>query len=96
VEKGRWRISKGFRMNPYFVFMGGFGKKVDLKGVDMILLMHLKGVTVQYPFNIFCVVHVMMPIDITVSDHVGLSHFRLNRGRKLFRLFVGYKIIEHV
>jgi hypothetical protein len=94
VEKGRWRISEGLCMDRYFVSMGGFGKEVYLKGMDVTLPMHLKGITIQYPLDIFCVVHVMMHIDITVTNRKRLFHFRLNRTGKLFRFLGRWKMIE--
>ena len=96
MEKGGWSISEGLCMDRYFVFMGGFGKEVYLKGMDLILPMHLNGVTIQDPLDILCIVHVMMPIDIAIADCVGFFHFRLHRGRKLFRFLSGWKIIEQV
>ena len=83
-------------MDRYFVFTGGFGKEVYLKGMDMKLLMHLKGITIQYPFDIFCVVHVMMHIDITVTDLEKILLLGMNGTRDLFRFLYLSRKIEQV
>jgi hypothetical protein len=94
VEKGRWRISEGLCMDRYFVSMGGFGKKVYLKRMDVILPMYLKGITIQYPLDIFCVVHVMMHIDITVTDLEKILLPGMNGIRNLFRFLCLSRTIE--
>jgi len=69
-----------------------FGKKVDFKGMDLMGLVHLKRKTIQYPFDVFYVVHVMVHIDIAVTNRVGLFHLRMSRGRNLLR-FLGWQMI---
>jgi hypothetical protein len=96
VEKGRWRISEGLCMDRYFVSMGGFGKEIDFKGMNLMGLVHLKRITIQYPLDIFCVVHMMMHIDITVTNGIRFSHFRTDRSRKFFRFLSGGKTIKQV
>ncbi len=62
--------------------------------MDMVGLVHLEGKTIQYPLNVFYVVHVMMHIDIAVTNRKRLFHFGLNRTGKLFRFLGGWKIFE--
>jgi hypothetical protein len=62
--------------------------------MDMKLPMHLKGITIQYPFDIFCVVHVMMPIDITVTDLGKIFLLGMNGTRDLFRFLYLSRTIE--
>ena len=78
------------------VSAGGFGKKIDFKVMDVVGLVDLNGKTIQYPFNVFYVVHVMMHIDIAVMNRIRLFHFRLNRTGKLFRFLGRWKMIEQM
>jgi hypothetical protein len=93
VEKGRWRISEGLCMDRYFVSMGGFSKEVDLKGVNVMGLVHLVGITVQDPFDVFCIIHMVMHIDVAVTDQEKIPSLGRNRSRNLLGLFhVGFLI----
>jgi hypothetical protein len=76
--------------------MGGFGKVVYLKGMNMVILMHPQGIAVQYPLHIFRIVHMMMHIDIAIMNRKRLFHFRLNRAAKLFRFLGGWKRVEEM
>jgi len=57
---------------------------------------HLKRNTIQNPFKVFGIVHVMVDIDIAVTDLIRLLRFRLDRGSKFFRLFGRRKMIEQM
>ncbi len=96
MKKGGRRFLESLCMDRYGIPTGGLGKKVDFKGMDSMALVHLKGITVQYPFNVFGVIHVMMHIDIAVTNRIGLYHFRTGRGRKLFGFLARRKIIEEM
>jgi hypothetical protein len=96
MKKTRRRFLESLCMDRYGVPIGGLGKKVDFKSMDSMGLVHLKGITIQYPLDVFCVVHVMMHIDIAVTNRIGLYHFRTNRSRKLFRFLARRKIIEEM
>jgi hypothetical protein len=96
MKKGGGRFLKSLCLDRYDILIRRFGKKVDLEGMDLMGLVHLKWNTVQNPFNIFDVVHVMVDIDIAVANLIRLLRFRLNRCRKLFRLLGRRKRIEQM
>ena len=83
-------------MDRYGIPTGGLGKKVDFKSMDSMGLVHLKGITIQYPLDVFCVVHMMMHIDIAVTNRVGPFHLRTGRSRKLFRFLARREMIEEM
>jgi hypothetical protein len=96
MKKGGRRFLESLCMDRYSIPTGGFGKKVDLKGMDLMGLVHLKGITIQYPLDVFCVVHMMMHIDIAVTNRVGPFHLRTGRSRKLFRFLARREMIEEM
>jgi len=83
-------------MDRYFVSIGGFGKEVYLEGMNIVILMHLQGITIQYPLHIFRIVHMMVHIDIAVMNQKRLFHFGLNRAGKFFRFLGLWKRIEEM
>jgi hypothetical protein len=96
MKKNRGRFLKRLCLDGYDVIIGRFGKKVDLEGMNLMGPVHFKRGTIQNPFNVFNVVHVMVDIDVAVTDLVALFRFRLDRGRKLFRLLGRRKMIEQM
>jgi hypothetical protein len=96
MKKNGGRFLKGFGLDRYSILERRFGKKVDLEGMNLMGLVHLKGNTVQNPFNIFDIVHVMVHIDIAVADLIRLLRFKPDRCRKLFRFLGRRKRIEQM
>ncbi len=70
VEKSRRRFLEDLRLDRQDILAGRFGKKVDLERMDLIGPVHLRGNTVQNPFNVIDVVDVIVNIDIAVTDLV--------------------------
>ena len=96
MKKGGGRFLKTLRLNRYGILIRRLGKKVDVEGMNLVGLVYLKWVTVQNPFNVFDVIHMMMDINIAVTNLIRLFPSWLDRGRKLFRLFGGKKRIEQM
>jgi hypothetical protein len=93
MKKGGGRFLKSLCLNRYGIFIRRFGKKVYLEGMNSMSPVHLNRITVQNPFDVFDVAHMMVDIDVAVTNLIRLLQPRLNSGRKLFRL-LRRKMIE--
>jgi len=71
-------------MDRYFVAVGRFGEVVYLKGMNMVILMHLQGIAIQYPLYIFRIVRMMMHIDIAITHLERIFLLGVNGARNLF------------
>lgn len=49
MKKGGRNLAKHFRIDRDGISAGGFGKKIDFAGMDMVGLVHLNGKTIQWP-----------------------------------------------
>jgi len=96
MKKNRGGFLKSLCLDGDGIPIGRFGKKVDFEGMNLMGSVHLKRSTIQDPFNVFDIVHVMVDIDISVTDLIRLLRFRPDRGSKLFRLFGRRKMIEQM
>jgi hypothetical protein len=96
VKKDGRRFLKRLCLNRYGILIRRFAKKVDLEGMSLMGPVHLKRDTVHNPFNVFSIVHVMMDIDIAVTDFIRLLCCWLVRRRKLFRLLGRREMIEQM
>lgn len=76
--------------------MGGFPEKVDFKRMDLMGLVHLNGITVQYPFKVFRVVHMMMHVNIAVPNRIRLFRLRMSGTGDLRGLLSRWKTIEEM
>jgi len=93
MEESKRRIFNGLCVDRYFVSMGGFGKEIDLKGMNVMGLVHLVGITVQDPLDVFCIIHMVMHIDVAVTDPEKIPSLGRKRSRNLLGLFhVGFLI----
>jgi hypothetical protein len=96
MKKNRGRFLKRLCLDAYGILIGRLGKKVDLESMNLVGLVHLKRSAIQNPFNVLDVVHVMVDIDISVTDLIRLLQFRVERMSKLFRLLDRRKMIEQM
>jgi hypothetical protein len=96
MKKNGGRFLKSLCLDRYGILIGRFGKEIDLEGMNLMSLVDLKWSTVQNPFNVFDIVHMMVDIDIAVTDFIRLRRFRLDRGSKFFRFLDRKKRIEQM
>jgi hypothetical protein len=96
MKKDGRRSLEGLCMDRYNIPAGGFGHKVYFEGVDLMGLVHLKRITIQYPFDVLNIAYMMVHIDIAVTDRIRPFHLRILRSRKLLGFLGNRKIIEEM